>query len=145
MGSIKHRRSDRSLRSPSPADIPGKQAPSISTATLSELFTTRLQSERVHFVTLSAALARAEECPGGIFDDLNFRAHRLKGAAATFEFPELARAAGALERASFAAATVHAAHTDTDVWTALVALVDILGVIEQPPRTPDLQWARRAD
>jgi HPt (histidine-containing phosphotransfer) domain-containing protein len=139
MGSIKHRRRDKSSRSPD--DTSG----SITTRTLNELFTMRLQSERVHFVTLSAALARAEECPGGIFDDLNFRAHRLKGAAATFEYPELAGAAGALERASFAAATAHAAHTDTDVWTALVALVDLLGVIEQPPPAQDRQWVRRAD
>jgi HPt (histidine-containing phosphotransfer) domain-containing protein len=73
---------------------------------LQELFAVRLQSERVHFVTLSAALARAEESPAGIFDDLTFRAHRLKGAAATFEFADLAAAAGALEQASFAAATL---------------------------------------
>jgi HPt (histidine-containing phosphotransfer) domain-containing protein len=101
---------------------------------LQELFAVRLQSERVHFVTLSAALARAEESPGGIFDELTFRAHRLKGAAATFEFANLAAAAGALERASFAAATSHAPHTDPDVWEALVALVQMLGSIEETAR-----------
>ncbi len=108
-------------------------SPESSAATLNELFTVRLQSERVHFVTLSAALARAEECPERIFDDLNFRAHRLKGAAATFDFPHLAVAAGELERASFAAATSHAEHTDSKVWTALVALVHVLGTMESPP------------
>jgi HPt (histidine-containing phosphotransfer) domain-containing protein len=101
---------------------------------LQELFAVRLQSERVHFVTLSAALARAEEFPTGIFDDLTFRAHRLKGAAATFEFANLAAAAGALEQASFAAATSHAPHTDPDVWEALVALVQMLGTIEDTAR-----------
>jgi HPt (histidine-containing phosphotransfer) domain-containing protein len=101
---------------------------------LRELFAVRLQSERVHFVTLSAALARAEESPAGIFDDLTFRAHRLKGAAATFEFADLAAAAGALERASFAAATSHAPHTDADVWETLVALVQMLGTIEDTAR-----------
>jgi HPt (histidine-containing phosphotransfer) domain-containing protein len=143
MGSIRHRRRDHTP--PSAPDTSGDTSTLNATAKLNELFVTRLQSERVHFVTLSAALARAEECPGGIFDDLNFRAHRLKGAAATFDFPELAGAAGALERASFAAATAHAAHTDTNVWTALVALVDMLGVIDQPPPIPDLQWLRSAD
>jgi HPt (histidine-containing phosphotransfer) domain-containing protein len=143
MGSIRHRRRDSAPRSP--AGNGTDASTSGATAKLTELFTTRLQSERVHFVTLSAALARAEECPGQIFDDLNFRAHRLKGAAATFEFPELVLAAGALERASFAAATSHAAHTDADVWTALVALVDRLGVIDQPPPSQDLQWVRPAD
>jgi HPt (histidine-containing phosphotransfer) domain-containing protein len=101
---------------------------------LQELFAVRLQSERVHFVTLSAALARAEESPAGIFDDLTFRAHRLKGAAATFDFANLAAAAGALEQASFAAATSHAAHTDPDVWEALVALVQMLGAFEDTAR-----------
>ena len=44
------------------------------------------QSEHVHLMSLSAALAHATGYPGpgAIFDDLNFRAHRLKGAAATF-------------------------------------------------------------
>jgi len=121
MGSIKHR--------------PRATAPTAdrfaASEKLQELFAVRLQSERVHFVTLSAALARAEESPAGIFDDLTFRAHRLKGAAATFEFANLAAAAGALEQASFAAATSHAAHTDADVWEALVALVQMLGTIEE--------------
>lgn len=113
---------------------------------LQELFAVRLQSERVHFVTLSAALARAEECPAGIFDDLTFRAHRLKGAAATFDFANLAAAAGALERASFAAANSRAAHTDPDVWEALVALVDMLGVIEENTRRePDQPAVLLAD
>jgi HPt (histidine-containing phosphotransfer) domain-containing protein len=113
---------------------------------LQELFAVRLQSERVHFVTLSAALARAEESPAGIFDDLTFRAHRLKGAAATFEFTNLAAAAGALERASFAAATSHAAHTDADVWETLVALVQMLGTIEDTARHPSgIDTAAHAD
>jgi len=105
-----------------------------SSEKLQELFAVRLQSERVHFVTLSAALARAEESPAGIFDDLTFRAHRLKGAAATFDFANLAATAGALERASFAAANSRAANTDPDVWEALVALVDMLGAIEENTR-----------
>ncbi len=105
-----------------------------ATARLQELFTQRLQSERVHFVTLSAALARAEEAPAGIFDDLSFRAHRLKGAAATFEFARLATAAGSLERASCAAASSHAAHTDAATWEALVALVQMLGAIDDDVR-----------
>ncbi len=136
MGSIEHRpRTDRSAS--------GHGAASEK---LQELFAVRLQSERVHFVTLSAALARAEECPAGIFDDLTFRAHRLRGAAATFEFANLAEAAGTLEKASLAAASARAAHTDPDVWEALVALVQMLGIIEENTRSvPGVQPAVRAD
>ena len=123
MGSIKYRRRN--------------DAPSFtSTATaddLNRLFLIRLQSERVHFVTLSAALARAEECPGRIFDDLNFRAHRLQGAAATFDFPDLAKAASMLEMTSLVAATAHAEHTDSSVWKAVVALVELLGDLDGSP------------
>ena len=113
---------------------------------LQELFAERLKSERVHFVTLSAALARAEESPAGIFDELSFRAHRLQGAAATFEFANLATAAGALERASVAAGSSHAAHTDADVWAGLVALVHLLGIIEENSRRdPERGPASQAD
>ncbi len=122
MGSIKH----------NPRPVASASERLAASEKLRDLFAVRLQSERVHFVTLSAALARAEECPAGIFDDLTFRAHRLRGAAATFEFSDLAAAAGALERASFAAANSRAEHTDPDVWEALVALVELLGGIEEP-------------
>jgi len=97
---------------------------------LQELFTARIQSERVHLVALSAQLARAEECPTTTFEDLKFRAHRLRGAAATFEFRDLAAAAGTLERASAAASAAQAEHTDTGVWSALVALVEMLGELQ---------------
>ena len=124
MGSIRHR----------PRPVPSTAERLAAAEQLQHLFAVRLQSERVHFVTLSAALARAEEAPAVIFDDLTFRAHRLKGAAATFEFANLAASAGALERASFRAASSHAPHTDTEVWEALVALVQMLGAIEEHSR-----------
>jgi hypothetical protein len=60
---------------------------------LRQAFHARLESERVHFVTLSAALARAEENPVWIFEDLVYRAHRLQGGAAIFEESEVAVAA----------------------------------------------------
>jgi len=106
---------------------------------LQEVCAFRLQSELVHFMSLSAALARAEVLPGHIFDDLNTRAHRLKDTAAMFERADLAAAAGALEQASLAAATTHARNTDTGVWTALAALVSMLTVIEaNSPAIPSL-------
>jgi hypothetical protein len=78
-------------------------------------FQARLESERVHFVTLSAALARADENPAWIFEDLQYRAHRLQGGAE------------ALEQAAVAAAQTRANNTDENVWAALVTLVRLMG------------------
>jgi chemotaxis protein histidine kinase CheA len=91
-------------------------------------FQARLESERVHFVTLSAALARADENPAWIFEDLQFRAHRLQGGAAIFDESEVASAANALENAAVVAAKSRSDNTDENVWAALVALVRLMGV-----------------
>ncbi len=97
---------------------------------LRQAFHARLESERVHFVTLSAALARADENPVWIFEDLVYRAHRLQGGAAIFEESEVAKAAGRLESAAGAAAQSRADNTDEDVWSALEDLVKLMGNIE---------------
>jgi len=94
---------------------------------LRQAFHARLESERVHFVTLSAALARAEENPVWIFEDLVYRAHRLQGGAAIFEESEVAVAAGKLESAAVIAAESRAGNTDENVWAALEALVKLMG------------------
>jgi hypothetical protein len=94
---------------------------------LRQAFHARLESERVHFFTLSAALARAEENPVWIFEDLVYRAHRLQGGAAIFEESEVAVAAGKLESAAVNAAESRAENTDEDVWAALEALVRLMG------------------
>jgi len=97
---------------------------------LRQAFHARLESERVHFVTLSAALARAEENPVRIFEDLVYRAHRLQGGAAIFEESEVALAAGKLESAAVMAAQSRAGNTDEEVWAALEALVKLMGNLE---------------
>ena len=97
-------------------------------------FRTRLQSERVRFVTLSAALARAEDDPAGIFHDLSARAHKIRGGAAALEITEMAAAACALELAATTASASRADNTDAAVWTALVALVRILGTLDAGDR-----------
>ena len=94
---------------------------------LRQAFHARLESERVHFVTLSAALARADESPVWIFEDLVYRAYRLQGGAAIFEESEVAVAAGKLESAAVIAAESHADNTNEEVWAALEALVRLMG------------------
>jgi hypothetical protein len=90
-------------------------------------FHTRLQNDRVHFAALSAALARAEGSPAWIFQDLQFRAHKIRGGAAIFEITEIEAAAGALEQAAISASMSNADNTDPAVWTALVGLVRLMG------------------
>lgn len=94
---------------------------------LRHAFHARLESERVHLVSLSAALARAEENPTWIFEDLQFRAHRLQGGASIFEVTDVAKAAHALEEAAVCASQSRADNTDEKVWEALVALVQLMG------------------
>jgi len=75
-----------------------QKTPSDGLEELRLAFHARLQSDRVHFATLSAALARAEESPGWIFQDLQFRAHKIRGGAAIFEI-------AAVEAAGYTGAT----------------------------------------
>jgi HPt (histidine-containing phosphotransfer) domain-containing protein len=94
---------------------------------LRDAFQTRLKGDRVHFVVLSAALARNKENPTQIFDDLQYRAHRLRGSASIFEVAEIALAANELEQAAALASVGHAENTDPAVWSALVTLVRLMG------------------
>jgi hypothetical protein len=75
-------------------------------------------SERVHLATLSAVLARADDSPREIFDDLCCSADRLNGTASVFEASDIAAAA--------AAAQTHSDNADPAVWGALVALISVL-------------------
>lgn len=93
-------------------------------------FQTMLQYERVHFVTLSAALARAEENPSRIFAHLVFRARKLRGGAISFEITEIAAAARSLEQAANRALISGADNADTSVWATLAALVSLMGTVD---------------
>jgi hypothetical protein len=100
------------------------------------VFEGKLQSERAHFVALSAALARVEGSPGPVFSELRNRAHKMRGSAAVFEMAQVASVAGSLEIAAIAATVSHADNTDAAVWTALVALVRLLGTLDKGDNTP---------
>ena len=97
---------------------------------LREEFLKRLGQARILFTTSSAELARAGENAAPIFHDLYVRAHRLRGGAAIFEFADIEAAAGALEEAAAAATRVQADNTDAGVWTALAALVKVMGTLD---------------
>jgi HPt (histidine-containing phosphotransfer) domain-containing protein len=93
-------------------------------------FHIRLQRERAQFVTLSAALVCAEDDPVRIFSNLRNRAHTIHGGAAALDITELATAAYELELAAMSASASSAHNTDAAVWTALVALVRLLGTLD---------------
>jgi HPt (histidine-containing phosphotransfer) domain-containing protein len=107
-----------------------RRAPDDGLEELRLAFYARLQSDRVHFATLSAALARAEENAAWIFQDLQFRAHKIRGGAAILQIAQVESAAAALEGAAISAAMSNAANTDPAVWTALVALVRLMGKLD---------------
>jgi len=113
-----------------------RQAPDDGLRDMRVTFHARLRSECVHLVTLSAALARAEERPDWIFQDLQFRAHKIRGGAAIFEMPEVAAAARALDEAANAASMSNADNTDPAVWTALVAMVRLMGALDGNTHEP---------
>ena len=91
-------------------------------------FCARLRRERIHMVSLSAALASAEDDPAHIFEALVSRAHRLYSDASAIEISAVADAADALERAALAASRLKAGHADPAVWTALVVFTRLMGV-----------------
>jgi HPt (histidine-containing phosphotransfer) domain-containing protein len=100
------------------------------------VFEGKLQSERAHFVALSAALARVAGSPDPVFSELRNRAHKMRGSAAVFEMAQVASVAGSLEIAAIAATVSHADNTDAAVWTALVALVRLLGILDKGDSMP---------
>jgi len=85
-------------------------------------FLARLPSEQAKLTTLANALGCATLDPGPAFGDLEYFAHRLRGAAAVFGFPTLRDAAKTLEQAAAGAIRERAASCDPFVQTAMRAL-----------------------
>ena len=96
-------------------------------------FHRRLQSERMQLAVLATALSQVEDEPSSTFEDLRLCAHRMHGAAAVFEYLDVAAAAGSLERASESASTGHSGNFDLPVWTALVSLLGLLDHVAPQP------------
>jgi HPt (histidine-containing phosphotransfer) domain-containing protein len=93
---------------------------------LRDIFQTRLRNDQVRLTTLSAVLAREEGDARRTFEDIRQFAHRLCGAAAIFESPEIVAAAEALETAARSAHDAQSNHSDVDVWAAFERLTQQL-------------------
>jgi HPt (histidine-containing phosphotransfer) domain-containing protein len=96
-------------------------------------FHCRLQSERIQLAALATALSQVGDEPSSAFEELRLCAHRMHGAAAVFDYLEVAAAAGSLEQASEVASTAHAGNFDRPVWTALVSLLGLLDHVAPQP------------
>jgi hypothetical protein len=96
---------------------------------LREAFHARLRHDRVRFTAFGAALARADEGPAPIFEEIGTLAHRLAGAALIFEDRDIGMAASALEEAADAAVKARVDNSDPFVWAALETLVDRLALM----------------
>jgi chemotaxis protein histidine kinase CheA len=96
---------------------------------LREAFHIRLRKDRVQFVVLGTALARCSTNPAMVFEELAMFAHRLRGASAIFGADEIRDAAHALEVAAHAARERRADEEDSQVWSALALLSDLLAAV----------------
>jgi HPt (histidine-containing phosphotransfer) domain-containing protein len=103
---------------------------------LRRIFHTRLQSERVQLTRLATALTQTELTPPGAFEELRVCAHRMRGAAAMFNYLDVAAAAKALEQVAAVAATRNAKNFDPAVWAPLVALLGLLGRVAPASLNP---------
>jgi HPt (histidine-containing phosphotransfer) domain-containing protein len=111
----------RRLRSAAQPGAPGSEFEKLRSA-----FHLRLGRERANLENLAAALTRADGGSALAFENLQFAAHRLHGAAAVFESFEVAEAASALEDASALASSGNAHKSDAAVSKALQNLIELL-------------------
>jgi HPt (histidine-containing phosphotransfer) domain-containing protein len=79
-------------------------APDAAYEEVRQSFVRRLQGEQAHLAALAGALKIAASVSASAFVDLEMFAHRLRGAAAVFDVPELREAAKTLELTAAAAA-----------------------------------------
>jgi HPt (histidine-containing phosphotransfer) domain-containing protein len=91
-------------------------------------FLVKLRDHRVRLTILAAGLSRGADTAHNLAS-IRSLAHEIGGAAAAFEATGVGIAAQALERAAETASGLHANNSDVDVWDALEALRDLLGIV----------------
>ena len=97
--------------------------PELTYEDVRQSFLLRLGSEQTRLTALAAALGSPTDAPAPAFGDLEGFAHRLRGAAAIFDFPELRDASRALELAANTALAEQAPLNEPRVRIAIGSLV----------------------
>lgn len=97
-------------------------APDAAYEAVRQSFLARLCAEQTRLTKLTEVLGSTTENPATVFGDLEGFAHRLRGAAAVFDFPELRDDAKTLELAASAAVVLGAPNSDPLVQNAIRAL-----------------------
>jgi len=105
---------------------------------LQEAFYSRLRQDRERLAVLSTALTRCDANLALPFEELASFAHRLRGASAIFGAAEIRDAAHELEVAAHAARERCAKEGDSQVWSALALLADLLAAVTDETRPPPL-------
>jgi HPt (histidine-containing phosphotransfer) domain-containing protein len=96
--------------------------PDVTYEEVRQSFLVRLHSEQTRLAALTAQLGSAEGNPAPAFANLEGFAHRLRGAAAVFDFPELRDVAKVLELAANAAVIERAPAHEPRVQSAIRTL-----------------------
>jgi HPt (histidine-containing phosphotransfer) domain-containing protein len=92
-------------------------------------FRIRLRGEQARLATLAEDLRVEKSGSTSVLADIGMFAHRLRGAAAVFDAPELSNAAKALEIAVLIASAGSGRNGDPGVWSTLRTLTDQLASI----------------
>jgi len=108
------------------AAIPRRALLDASYEDVRQSFIIRLRSEQARLAVLADALGTAATDTASAFSDLEMFAHRLRGAAAVFDVPELRDAAKALELSAAAAAVRSSPSGEPLVVKGIRALEDML-------------------
>ena len=103
-------------------------------------FLNRLPGEHTRLAGLADTLGSGAVASASAFGELEGFAHRLRGAAAVFDFPELRDAAKVLEIAANAGVLGRAPVTEPRVQAAIRSLVEQLTGLTRAPPT-DLEMA----
>jgi HPt (histidine-containing phosphotransfer) domain-containing protein len=101
-------------------------------------FRVRLRAEQARLTTLTEVLGSVAGNPATAFGDLEGFAHRLRGAAAVFDYPELRDVAKTLEQAACAAVVLRSSKSDPLVQNAMRILAARLTCMNEAALPPEV-------